>query len=173
MTRYRSGTSDGLRWISLAVIFGVLLSGCGLLGASSDLPKAAPDFTLEDLNEEEITLSQLRDKPVMLNFWASWCAPCQLEMPLMESAYQEYKDRGLVILAINTGETTERALDFATEHGLTFPIVLDQDAAISKLYRTRGLPTSYFIDSQGFIVDEYVGMLSERRLESYLDKIVE
>lgn len=163
----------GAGLVALLFILGtVLLSACGGDSPAAPLQKA-PNFALRDLNGQEVTLTQFLGQPVMLNFWASWCAPCRLEMPLMEATYQKHKDEGLVILAINSGESPEAAQAFVTENKLTFPILMDENLEVSNLiYRLRGLPVSIFIDREGNLVARHVGTLNERLIEEYVGKIV-
>ena len=113
----------------------------------------APDFTLETLDGQTITLSDLRGKVVMVNLWASWCPPCRAEMPAIEQIYQANKTRGLEVLAVNTTnqDSEEAAAQFAQDFGLTFPILLDRDGTVSRRYQLQALPSTYFIDRQGVI----------------------
>lgn len=114
---------------------------------------SAPDFTLETLEGETITLSDLRGQVVIVNLWSSWCPPCRAEMPAIEQIYQSYKARGLEVLAVNTTyqDSEKAAAQFAQDFGLTFPILLDRDGAVSRRYQLQALPTTYFIDRQGII----------------------
>jgi len=93
---------------------------------------AAPDFTLDRLDGDQLTLSELRGHPIVLNLWASWCLPCRSEMPSIEKAYQRYKDTGLIVVGLNmTSQDSESdAKAFVRELGLTFPIVLDRDGSV-------------------------------------------
>lgn len=163
----------GTGLVALLFILGtVLLSACGGDSPADPLQKA-PNFALKDLNGQEVTLTQFLGQPVMLNFWASWCAPCRLEMPLMEATYQKHKDEGLAILAINSGESPEAAQAFVTENKLTFPILMDENLEVSNLiYRLRGLPVSIFIDREGNLVARHVGTLNERLMAEYVGKIM-
>jgi cytochrome c biogenesis protein CcmG, thiol:disulfide interchange protein DsbE len=119
----------------------------------------APDFTLQDEQGQAIRLSDLRGRPVLVNLWASWCPPCQAEMPDMEKAYEKYSQQGFIILAINTTYQDQKssALAFASQHGLTFPILFDMDGTVSHQYMVRAMPTSFFIDQQGIIRRVIVG----------------
>jgi thiol-disulfide isomerase/thioredoxin len=122
--------------------------------AGSALKDAAPDFSLEDLDGHSHTLSSYRGKVVLLNFWASWCPPCRLEMPSIERLYQAKSKRPFIVLGINQGETSENA--FASL-GLfkpmpTFPILLDSKSQVAKSYAVQGLPSSFLIDRNGRIV---------------------
>lgn len=119
----------------------------------------APDFELQDGQGNTVRLSDLRGQPVLVNFWASWCPPCQAEMPAMQAVHERYAEEGFVILAVNaTAQDREAAaVDFATSRGLTFPILFDRSGEASRLYETRALPSSFFIDSQGIIQEVVVG----------------
>lgn len=120
---------------------------------------SAPDFTLELLSGGEVTLSDLRGQAVMVNLWASWCPPCREEMPAIERVYQDLKDDGLIVLAVNTTnqDTEAAAKAFVQEFGLSFPVPLDRTGAVSNRYQLRGLPSTYFIDWQGVIRSVVVG----------------
>jgi cytochrome c biogenesis protein CcmG, thiol:disulfide interchange protein DsbE len=134
----------------------------------------APDFTLDLLGGGEITLSDLRGKPVVLNIWATWCPPCREEMPAIEKVYRSYKELGLVVIGLNlTSQDSEQAIsDFVQELGLTFPIALDRDGSVGNRYRPPGLPTTYFIDSQGVIQSVVVGgPMSESLIQSKVEML--
>jgi len=113
----------------------------------------APDFTLDTLDGNQITLSDLRGTVVVINLWTSWCPPCRAEMPAIENVYQANKEQGLEVLAVNSTyqDSETSAAAFVQELGLTFPILLDRDGGVSNRYQLRALPTTYFIDRQGLI----------------------
>jgi len=112
-----------------------------------------PDFTLPALTGEAVRLSAFRGhKAVLINFWATWCAPCRLEMPTMEKAYQKYKGKGLEILAVSIDAGPKSAVkNFMEELGLTFPALLDPKMQVLHLYRLSAIPASFLIDKQGVI----------------------
>lgn len=120
---------------------------------------SAPDFSLETIDGEVVTLSEFRGQPVILNLWASWCPPCRAEMPALENVYQEYRDQGLVVLAINltTQDSEKAARDFASEFELSMPVPLDTRGEVSQDYESGALPTTYFIDRFGLISEVVVG----------------
>jgi len=113
----------------------------------------APDFDLPGLNGQTVRLSDFRGKKaVFLNFWATWCPPCRLEMPTMEKAYQEYKSRGLEILAVSIDAGPKGAIEsFMRELKLTFPVLLDPEMEVMRMYKFFALPSSVLIDKQGII----------------------
>lgn len=107
-----------------------------------------PDFNLQDLDGRSVTLKEFRGKVVFVNFWATWCPPCRDEMPSMQRIYNEYRDKGLVMLAINFMESPNTIRPFLSEHKLTFPILLDSGTVMVS-YGVLGLPATYLIDRQG------------------------
>ena len=141
----------------------LLLAGCGGGSAPAAEPVEdallAPDFSYRDAAGNDVLLSDLRGKVVLLNFWATWCPPCVYEMPFLEEAHRQLPDNA-VILAIDIGEKAETVSAFAEEHGLTLPIILDQNAAIAQLYRANQLPTSVIIDAEGIIREYKIGPFS-------------
>jgi cytochrome c biogenesis protein CcmG, thiol:disulfide interchange protein DsbE len=135
----------------------------------------APDFTAQSLSGEEVSLSSLKGRPVLVNLWASWCLPCRKEMPALERIYQEYQDEGLTILAVNA--TSQDQIDkvnaFVKEYRLTFPILLDNNGEIIKAYQISAFPTSFFISADGVIQDVVVGgPMSEALLRSRVEHLL-
>ncbi len=134
----------------------------------------APDFTLETLEGESVTLSDLRGKVVLLNFWATWCPPCRAEMPAFQQAYADYKDEDFVILAVNatTQDSPEEVAKFIDEYGLRFPIVLDKTGETNRLYQVQSLPTSFFVDKEGVIQEVVVGGLAEAMVRARVEELM-
>lgn len=135
----------------------------------------APDFSLGLLEGGEVTLSELRGKPVVINVWASWCPPCRAEMPTLEKSYRIYKEMGVVVIGVNTTyqDSEKDAAAFVKEFGLTFPIALDRDGVVSKNYLITGLPTTFFIDSQGIIRTVIVGgPMSEAVIQTNIEALL-
>ena len=122
-------------------------------------PVDAPDFTLENLDGEKLSLSDFRGKVVMLNFWATWCPPCRREMPSMESIFQDLGEDGFMVLAVNEFEDPDHVFAYTGQLSVdpTFPILFDRDSAVSQLYGVKGLPTTVLIDKQGTVVYRAVG----------------
>ena len=119
----------------------------------------APDFALPSLDGNTVRLSDFRGKKaIFLNFWATWCPPCRLEMPTMEKAYQEYKSQGLEILAVSVDAGQKSVVkNFLQEFKLTFPALLDPDMEVLRLYRMFSLPATFLIDKQGIIRHRELG----------------
>lgn len=137
--------------------------------------KPAPDFTLKTIDGNEIRLSNLKGKPVLINLWASWCPPCRYEMPDIQAAYEKYKAKELVVLGIDftAQDDLKDVAAFVKELKLTFPILLDVTGEVSTgLYGMRGLPTSYFIDPEGVIRRIQIGAMLPDKLEGYLAEIL-
>jgi peroxiredoxin len=131
----------------------------------------APDFTLEDLDGNPVRLADLEGQVVLLNFWATWCGPCRLEMPALQARYDALKAQGFTVLAVNMDEPRDDAALFAQDLGLSFPVLLDPGASVNDLYRVRGYPTTYIVDREGLISRQHVGILSEGQLDDYLSQV--
>ena len=133
----------------------------------------APDFEFSTFAGERMRLSDLRGKPVFLNFWASWCGPCRQEMPNMQTMLEKYADRNLVVLAVNNGEALAPAQRFLDRIDVDLSIFgYDPTAAIVKRYDVTGLPVSYFIDAAGVITRVVTGELSFSVMESSVLEVI-
>ncbi len=117
----------------------------------------APDISLYDLDGKAVKLSDFRGQVVMLNFWATWCGPCEAEMSSMEAIYKKYKDSGFVILAVDVGDSEVKVKRYVKEHNLTFPVLLDWSQAIAGDFAIIGFPTTFIIDQNGVIRAVVVG----------------
>src|SRR5919197_6235623 len=160
--------------ILLAMVAGWLFLGGGLERllyrpanptSQADVGQLAPDFTLETASGGTIRLSDLRGKVVLLNFWATWCEPCRVEMPEIEGTYRAHQAGGFEVVAVNLQESADEVRPFMKELGLTFPAALDRDGAVSRLYRARALPSSLLVDRQGPVQYVRVGTLTKQGLE--------
>jgi len=127
----------------------------------------APDFDLTSLSGERVQLEDYRGKIVLLNFWATWCAPCRLEMPAFQSRADQFEN-DLAVVAINFSEDQAEVQAFVDELDLSFDVLLDPQAEAQRLYLIRGYPTTFFIDREGIIRVQHVGVLSEAQLDDYL-----
>ena len=151
----------------------ILINGCNL---SSDggigTGNPAPDFQLQDIEGQTVTLSSLRDSPVILNFWASWCAPCEHEMPFLQQIYEDWHSKGFILLTINLRETHSVVTQYMQSNGLSFPVLFDTDGSVGLDYNVTGIPTTFFIDKDGIIQARKLGSFnSVADIESYLVEI--
>jgi len=131
----------------------------------------APDFSLLTVDGEQITLSELRGHPVMINLWATWCAPCRIEMPHIQDRFERYAEDGFIVLAVDFDEPAEFVAEFRDELGLTFDLLLDPGAEVQELYRNRSYPSTFFIDANGVIQVQHIGLMTEGQLDENLAAI--
>ena len=143
-------------------------------GGRATIGQAAPDFTTQTLEGGRVRLSQYRGKPVLLNFWATWCAPCQDEMPLIQRASDLYKAQGLVVLAVNYQQTSTSSMQaFLRKVDARFPAVFDPAGRIAGAYGVNvGLPVSVFIDRSGTVSFIQLGQMSDAVLQQHLHTIL-
>ncbi|MFQ5854339.1 MAG: TlpA family protein disulfide reductase [Anaerolineae bacterium] len=189
------GTGFVEGWLAVALLATVLLlviAGCGRGPAAPSLRQSsaqvvaprpgalAPDFTVTLLDGRTLALADLRGRPLILNFWATWCVPCRREMPLIETLYAAQAGLsavpaqagdGLTVLAVNYGEGPDVVAGFVTEGGYTFPIALDRDLELARTYLVHGMPTTYFIDRDGIIRQVHIGEMAGDLLQSYVTEI--
>jgi peroxiredoxin len=117
----------------------------------------APDFTLASLDGQQVSLSGLKGSIVFLNFWATWCPPCQSEIPSLKALYEKLKGKGLVILGVDVAETAAVVGKFVKEKEMTFPILLDTKSSVGMVYASQSIPTTYVIDRSGTVLARKVG----------------
>lgn len=179
-------------WLFPLLLFALALAGCageqpatlgtGALAVAStakvnnqgrglEVGDLAPDFTLTDANGEVSRLSDWQGQPVVINFWASWCAPCKEEMPEFVKAHQANQDSGLVVLGVNAQESAAQAQEFVDKFAMPFHVALDTRGDVMQVYNVRGLPTTIFIDREGRIAARYAGLLNEELLGEFIAAI--
>ena len=150
------------------------ITGCSVDSAQSpEVGNPAPDFQYQDADGQSTSLSDLQGKPVLINFWTTWCGPCVHEMPYLQQVYNEWSGKGLVVLAINIGESPSKARGFLQSHNLSLPVLLDTKQDAARGYNIRAIPTTFFVDKNGIIQEKIVGAFpSKIAIEEKLSKII-
>jgi len=121
---------------------------------------AAPDFTLHAMGGPNLRLAEQRGRVVMVNFWATWCGPCRQEMPQLNRLYEKYKSSGFVLLGVNVDDDVAKAAEVAGKLGVTFPVLLDTEKTVSKLYDLSTMPSTVIIDREGKVRYVHRGYLA-------------
>lgn len=159
-----------------------LLGAVGLLGLAACggqteepapvVGRPAPDFSLTGLDGEPVALASLRGKPVVLNFFATWCLPCRQELPAFQAMAERHADKGLTVLLVDLQEDPADVAAFLESLDVGLSAVVDDTGRVTKAYRVRGLPSTFFLDRQGVIRAVQLGALDERALEGGVNRIV-
>ena len=167
-----------MRRIAYFLIFAVLLAACApassesgesRVGAAPVPGRFAPDFPIDSPDLPGVAhLSDLGGKVVLVNFWASWCAYCRREMPVLESAYQKYQGQGLMVLGVNVEEDWGKIDKFRRDVKFSFPVTLDPSGEIFEAYWGRGIPNSFFISPDGTVKAVHYGEITEEQIEKIL-----
>jgi peroxiredoxin len=124
----------------------------------------APSFTLYDTDSIAHNLNKYQNQLIMIHFWADWCPNCRKEFPKLQRAYQELRSDGFELIAINSGQTREHVREIKDTYGLTFPLLVDEEAITAKEYNVAGLPTTFFVDGAGKIRQKHVGWLDDEQI---------
>lgn len=159
--------------VVLLMIIAIALLGACVSGEKSDgAVKGAPNFVLQDLDGQNVSLSGLKGKVVVLDFWATWCPPCRASLPGVEKLHQTYAGRGLVILgiALDSGDW-DSVKDFRTEYGITYPVLKGTDD-VAQQYLVRTIPTFVIVDREGNIRKRYIGSGSEEQIEKEIKPLL-
>ena len=153
---------------------GLVMAGCSPSSAQGvEVGNLAPDFQLQNLDGQTVSLGNLQGKPVLINFWATWCPPCCSEMPYIQEIYEEWSGKGLEVLAINIGESSSKAEEFMQSNDLSFTVLLDTKQDVAQRYNITGIPTTFFIDKDGIIQDKVIGAFQNKtQIENRLGKIM-
>ena len=159
--------------ILLLGLLGVVLLSRAPLAPATTVGAPAPDFSLADLDGNPIHLAELRGRPVVLNFWASWCGPCVEEFPLLREASERHAADGLAVIGIVYEDRSEAARDFMARNGATWPAAMDPGGRVAAAYGILGPPETFFIGRDGTIVARQFGQFSASSLEEKLAAIID
>jgi peroxiredoxin len=165
--------------IGMAIVYGIArlrsiqtISGL-FVGSTTNriqLNKPAPDFELESISGQKVRISDLKGKVVLINFWATWCGPCRIEMPVFQSRF-ERSSEDFVILAVNQQDSQEAINSFMDELELTFDALLDVDGLVHSQFLVQGFPTTFLIDANGILKVQHIGVMTESQLDDYLVEV--
>ncbi len=158
--------------VLLAILAGILLARLPSASPTA-VGQPAPDFALADLDGNPVSLADLRGRPVIVNFWASWCAPCVEEFPLLRDAAARHADDGLAVVGIVWDDRSEAARSFMERHGGTWPAAMDPGGAVALAYGVYGPPETYFIGRDGNIVARQIGQFTAASLEDKVAAIID
>jgi peroxiredoxin len=160
-----------MKYIFVITIFLAFITiSCNKQDDVQELGQAKP-FKLYDTDSVAFDLADYKDKPVLIHFWADWCAHCRQEFPKIQKAYKILKPRDYEFLAVNAGQSKDHVLEIKTTFGLTFPLLVDEEAKTAEIYGVSGLPTSFFVDRKGIIREKYIGWLDEQQILDIFKKI--
>ena len=169
----------GLVLIGLAAF--LFTQGADELGTSQSVSNSvtpmevnypAPELSLQNVNGQSESLTDYRDKVVLLNNWATWCPPCKAEIPTLQAYYETHTAEGFVIIGVEAGEPQNDVLTFVQEHGMTYPVWFDLKSAATTAFRNGSLPSSYVIDRTGTVRLAWVGEISQGMLEKYVTPLL-
>lgn len=171
----------GTALVALIALLALWTLGLRHAGGGPVIGQPAPDFTLETYGGGELNLRDLRGQVVLVNFWASWCDPCRDEAAALERVWRDYKDRGVVFIGVDYVDLESSALDYLDEFDITYANGLDKGQRISRAYRIRGVPETFFIDKNGNIAPIFVNgapqvkkisPITEAELRAGLDRLL-
>ncbi|MBN6888373.1 peroxiredoxin [Cytobacillus horneckiae] len=136
-----------------------------------EMGKEAPDFVLVDMDGETHRLSDYKGQGVFLNFWGTWCKPCEKEMPYINNQYKQFKDQGVQTIAVNISESKLVVNKFLERHDLDFPVVIDKDGQVKSAYGIGPLPATFLIDPEGKVVKYHTGTLTEPMVREFMEQV--
>jgi cytochrome c biogenesis protein CcmG/thiol:disulfide interchange protein DsbE len=159
----------------VAIIVVLLMTGLGKdpsVIASPLVGRAAPNFTLPQLDGSPVTLTKLRGQVVVINFWASWCTECEVEQAALDQAWQQFQDSGVVVIGVNFEDSTGAARDYVRAKDVTYPVVEDAGSKAALAYGLRGVPETFVVNRSGRIVSHVIGPVSGAALSSEINSIL-
>jgi len=164
----------GLVAVGVLMVLGAVIYLAASSGGRDSLAPGGParigvrlgSFSLTDLNGKTVQLSDFAGRPVLVNAWATWCPPCQREMPDLNAYYQKYRSQGFVVLGVNAGETASQASTYALQLNLTFPILLDPDESLMDTLHINDYPTSILVGRDGVVKAIHIGLMTPQNMES-------
>lgn len=165
----RSATEPGLQSIPE---FSETTAGSAARPGFVEVGQRVPTFQLASLSGETVDLADYEGRPMLLNFWATWCPPCRMEMPHLERASRDYADAGLVVVGVNQQESTRQVTSFVEEMGLSFPMLVDPDGRVGSSYGASSLPMSVFVDAEGRVTAVHRGGLTQAQIDDYLSATI-
>lgn len=148
--------------VAILILYQVLANKGTDIKTGTNIGDTAPDFTLKKVNGEELTLRDFRGKKILINFWTTWCEPCKIEMPDIQKLHEEQKN--VQVLTINMQEERGKVINFLFTKGYTFPALLDPKREVSSSYLVRSIPTTYFIDENGVIINKITRILTYQQM---------
>jgi cytochrome c biogenesis protein CcmG/thiol:disulfide interchange protein DsbE len=174
LTRRRAVLLAG---VGVAVAAVVTLLATGLVRgpsviASPLVGRAAPNFTLPQLDGSPVTLSKLRGQVVVINFWASWCTECHVEQAALSRTWRQFQDSGVVVLGVNFEDTTSGARDYVRTANVTYPVVADSNSRTALAYGLRGVPETFVVNQSGRVVNRVIGPVDPAKLASELNSML-
>jgi len=157
---------------SLAIITGLLILGL-TTSALAQTGSKAPDFKLKTSDKKDVTISGLKGKVVLLNFWATWCGPCVREIPDFQEVYEQYRSKGFEIVGVSLDAGGwEKVTPFVAKMKMTYPVVMGDEAVVRAYGNFNAIPTSFFIDKNGVVVKQVTGSMSKADLEAMIKKLL-
>jgi cytochrome c biogenesis protein CcmG/thiol:disulfide interchange protein DsbE len=143
-----------------------------LAAAQVGAGEKAPSFTLQTFDGQTVNLADLRGKVVLVNFWASWCIPCEQEAPALENTWRQYQDRGVVFVGVDYVDTETEARGFLSHFDVTYPNGADLGTRISQAYRIRGVPETYIVDKNGMLRATFIGPITQEQIKAKIDPLL-
>lgn len=167
--RWATGVSMGIASLLILLLMLIPRSGAD---TTLQVGQPAPEFELTTLEGETVRLSALKGRPVVVNFWATWCTPCRKEMPLFQEVVDRYGGQGLELYGINVGESVVAVADFRDRLGVRFPLLIDKDESVQTAYKILPLPATFFIDREGVIRGVYPFQMSLPQIEDEVKRLI-